>query len=160
MAIPREIRPFDTAAMSRILGVSVEQIRKELRKASNFSRRRASVIFKQLPKEVKLRFEEHGFPGFFTVYRTVRSYPTKMAGNLLGYVGEVNDRILERNPYYRSGDYIGMSGIEQAYEEVLRGENTVSPKAPMRTAFTTRCPRRASRSPARSTADCRRSPRS
>ena len=60
MAIPREIRPFDTAAMSRILGVSVEQIRKELRKASNFSRRRASVIFKQLPKEVKLRFEEHG----------------------------------------------------------------------------------------------------
>ena len=49
MAIPREIRPFDTAAMSRILGVSVEQIRKELRKASNFSRRRASVIFKQLP---------------------------------------------------------------------------------------------------------------
>ena len=93
MAIPREIRPFDTAAMSRILGVSVEQIRKELRKASNFSRRRASVIFKQLPKEVKLRFEEHGFSGFFTVYRTVRSYPTKMAGNLLGYVGEVNDRI-------------------------------------------------------------------
>ena len=125
MAIPREIRPFDTAAMSRILGVSVEQIRKELRKASNFSRRRASVIFKQLPKEVKLRFEEHGFPGFFTVYRTVRSYPTKMAGNLLGYVGEVNDRILERNPYYRSGDYIGMSGIEQAYEEVLRGEKGV-----------------------------------
>ena len=50
MAIPREIRPFDTAAMSRILGVSVEQIRKELRKASNFSRRRASVIFKQLPE--------------------------------------------------------------------------------------------------------------
>ena len=67
MAIPREIRPFDTAAMSRILGISVEQIRKELRKASNFSRRRASVIFKQLPKEVKLRFEEHGFPGFFAV---------------------------------------------------------------------------------------------
>ena len=48
-----------------------------------------------------------------------------MAGNLLGYVGEVNERILERNPYYRSGDYIGMSGIEQAYEEVLRGEKGV-----------------------------------
>ena len=125
MAIPREIRPFDTAAMSRILGVSVEQIRKELIKASNFSRRRASVIVKQLPKETKLRLEEHQFPGFFTVYRTVRSYPTKMAGNLLGYVGEVDDRILERDPYYRSGDYIGRSGIEQAYEEVLRGEKGV-----------------------------------
>ena len=92
MATPREVRPFDTALMSRILGVPVEQIRKELIKASNFSRRRASVIVKQLPKETKLRLEEHQFPGFFTVYRTVRSYPTKMAGNLLGYVGEVDDR--------------------------------------------------------------------
>ena len=125
MATPREVRPFDTALMSRILGVPVEQIRKELIKASNFSRRRASVIVKQLPKETKLRLEEHQFPGFFTVYRTVRSYPTKMAGNLLGYVGEVDDRILERDPYYRSGDYIGRSGIEQAYEEVLRGEKGV-----------------------------------
>ncbi|MDD3107641.1 MAG: penicillin-binding protein 2 [Alistipes sp.] len=128
MAIPREVRPFDTVMMSRILGVTVEQIRKELQKASNFSRRRASVLFKQLPKEVKMRLEEHNFPGFFTAYRTVRSYPAKIAGNLLGYVGEVNDRILERNPYYRPGDYIGMSGIEQAYEEVLRGEKGVTIK--------------------------------
>ena len=50
MATPREVGPFDTAAMSRILGVPVEQIRKELDKASRFSRRRASVLFKQLPK--------------------------------------------------------------------------------------------------------------
>ena len=121
MATPREVRPFDTLLMSRVLGVPVEQIRKGLKKASEFSRRRASVIVKQLPKEIKLRLEEYNFPGFFTVYRTVRSYPTKMAGNLLGYVGEVGERTIEKDPYYRSGDYIGMSGIEQAYEEVLRG---------------------------------------
>ena len=98
MATPREVGPFDTAAMSRILGVPVEQIRKELDKASRFSRRRASVLFKQLPKEVKVRLDERNFPGFFTVYRTVRSYPTKIAGNLLGYVGEVDDRISSAIP--------------------------------------------------------------
>lgn len=125
MVTPREVTPFDTAMMSHVLGVDIVQIRKELEKASAFSRRRPSVIFKQLPKEVKVRFDEHIFPGFFMVYRTVRSYPTKTAGNLLGDVGEVNDAILERNPYYRSGDYIGMSGIEQSYEEVLRGERGV-----------------------------------
>ncbi len=122
MVVPREVKAFDTAAMSRILGVSVEQIRTELRKASAFSRRRASVMFKQFPKEVKLRFEEHVFPGFYTVYRTIRSYPTRMAGNLLGYVGEVNAAQIERDPYYKSGDYIGIGGIESAYEEVLRGK--------------------------------------
>lgn len=125
MVIPREVEPFDTAAMSRIIGYPVERIRKELIKASNYSRRRASVLFKQLPKEVKVRLDERNFPGFYTVYRTVRSYPTKIAGNLLGYVGEVDDRIIDRDPYYRPGDYIGRSGIEQAYEEVLRGEKGV-----------------------------------
>lgn len=121
MVTPREVHDLDTLLMSRILEIPVEQLREELAKARRYSPYRASVVVKQLPKETKLKLEEHSFPGFYTVYRTVRSYPTKMAGNLLGYVGEVNERIIERNPYYRSGDYIGMSGIEQAYEEVLRG---------------------------------------
>ena len=121
MVTPREVHDLDTLLMSRILEIPVEQLREELAKARRYSPYRASVVVKQLPKETKLKLEEHTFPGFYTVYRTVRSYPTKMAGNLLGYVGEVNERIIERNPYYRSGDYIGMSGIEQAYEEVLRG---------------------------------------
>ncbi len=121
VAVPRDVLPFDTVLLGEILGVSPLQIRKELHKASAFSRRRPSVIFKQLPKEVKLRFEERQFAGFYTVYRTVRSYPRKIGGNLLGYVGEVDDRIIERDPYYQSGDFIGMSGIEQSYEDVLRG---------------------------------------
>lgn len=128
VAVPRDVKPFDTTLLSNIIGVPVEQIRKELVKASTFSRRRPSVLFKQLPKAVKMRLEERNFPGFYTVYRTVRSYPRKIGGNLLGYVGEVNDRIIENDPYYRSGDFIGMSGIEQAYEEVLRGNKGVKIK--------------------------------
>ena len=121
MVTPREVKPFDTVAMAGILGVTVEQVREGMRKAENYSRRRASVLFRQIPKEVKLQFEEYGFTGFYTVYRTVRSYPAKMAGNLLGDVGEVNEAIIERDPYYRVGDYRGVSGMEQSYEAVLRG---------------------------------------
>ena len=74
MAIPREVKPFDTAELARIVGVRVEQVRNELRKASNYSRRRASVLFKQLPKEVKVRLDERNFPGFF-VLETFRHFP-------------------------------------------------------------------------------------
>ena len=127
MVTPLAVKPFDTLLLAHILGVAPEQIKREMEKALRFSRRVPSVLFKQLSKEVKMRFEELGFPGFHTVYRTVRSYPGKIAGNLLGYVGEVNDRILENDTagYYRSGDYIGMSGIEAAYEGVLRGEKGI-----------------------------------
>lgn len=121
VAVPRDVKAFDTVLMSSIVGVPVQTIKNELTKAYRYSRLIPSVVIKQLPKEIKLRLEERNFPGFYLVYRTVRSYPRQIAGNLLGYVGEVNDKMIERDSYYRIGDYIGMSGIEQSYEDVLRG---------------------------------------
>jgi penicillin-binding protein 2 len=83
------------------------------------------VVVAQLNKEAKLYLDELRLPGFYTVYRTVRSYPRKIAGNLLGFVNEVNTTDLERDGYYRSGDMIGRTGIEQAYEKYLRGDKGV-----------------------------------
>ena len=125
LAIPRDIEPFDTLKFAEILGVTTDHVKRELQKASDYSRRRPSVLFKQLPKEVKLKLDEKRYIGFYTQYRTVRTYPRKLAGNLLGYVGEVGEKKIKDDPYYKMGDYIGMSGIEQAYEEVLRGKKGI-----------------------------------
>ena len=125
MAIPIDVEPFDTTRMAMLIGVSREKLISEFKRAVRYSRRRPSVIIKQLTKEEKLRFDEMNVAGFYTIYRTIRSYPQKIAGSLLGYVGEVNDRIIKKNSYYRSGDYIGISGVESAYETVLRGEKGV-----------------------------------
>ena len=43
----------------------------------------------------------------------------QVGGNLLGFVGEVNADFLKRHPDYKSGDYVGMSGVESAYEPRL-----------------------------------------
>ena len=125
MVVPRDVKPFDTLRMCGIIGMTPEELRDELRKAALFSRQRPSIIKKQLPKEVKLVLEERNFPGFYTVYRTLRSYPQKIGGNLLGYVGEVDERAISRDPYYVMGDYIGKSGMELSYEHLLRGVNGV-----------------------------------
>jgi len=61
------------------------------------------------------------FKGFFVQKRTVRKYPRPIAAHLLGYVGEVSKEKAEKDPYYHEGDYIGITGIEKSYEEVLRG---------------------------------------
>lgn len=124
MVVPRNIprEGFDTVALARIAGVSVENLTKSLKAAKSYSSSRASVVVRQMTTEAKLLFDEGGFDGFYTTFRTQRSYPRKIAGNLLGYIGQVNDKIIDRNPYYARGDYIGYSGIESAYEELLRGE--------------------------------------
>ena len=122
MAIPRDVQAFDTVALARIAGVTPEKIATELRRAARYSMRRPSLIIKQISLEAKLLFDEGNFPGFYTVYRTMRSYPRKIAGNLLGYISEVDEATIQRDDYYQRGDYRGMSGIELTYEEVLRGE--------------------------------------
>jgi penicillin-binding protein 2 len=44
-----------------------------------------------------------------------------IGAHLLGYIGEVTPALIEKNQYYKQGDYIGISGIERAYENELRG---------------------------------------
>ena len=124
MLVPRNLpkEGFDTVALARIAGVTVEQLAKAVQQAKNYSHSRASVVVKQMTTEAKLLFDEAGFEGFYTMFRTQRSYPRHIAGNLLGYIGQVNDNIIQNNPYYSRGDYIGFSGIESAYEDILRGE--------------------------------------
>ena len=90
---------FDTLRMCDVLGLSRGKLEKELANA-RMRPRAPRVVTNYISKEDKLRFDECNFRGFYTVYRTVRRYPRKIGGNLLGYVSEVNADYLKRNPEY------------------------------------------------------------
>lgn len=126
MVVYRDIgrEGFDTTRFCNIVGIERKKLESVLRNA-RMRPRAPTLVLNYVPKEVKLRFEECNFPGFYTVYRTVRQYPRKIGGNLLGYVGEVNDDYIKRNPEYSPGDYVGMTGVEAAYEPELRGKDGV-----------------------------------
>lgn len=56
----------------------------------------------------------------------VRIYPEKeIFAHILGYVGEISEDQLKQEKFkeYKVGDRIGKSGIEEQYEEVLRGKD-------------------------------------
>jgi len=67
------------------------------------------------------------FPGFEIQSRSVRTYPHKSMANALGYIGEISDVQLLKPQYaaYKAGDYIGRSGLEQKYEDYLKGKRGV-----------------------------------
>ena len=56
-------------------------------------------------------------PGFYVQPRTLRKYSKPVASHVLGYVSEVDDAVTKKDPYYKPGDYIGKSGIEESYEK-------------------------------------------
>ena len=126
MVIAREIdkRGFDTVRLCEVLNIPIERVRRELANA-RMRPRAPRLVASYIAKEDKLRFDECNFRGFYTVYRTVRRYPRKVGGNLLGFVSEVTAEYLKRHPYYQAGDYGGLTGVESAYETVLRGNKGV-----------------------------------
>jgi penicillin-binding protein 2 len=78
---------------------------------------------KQISKEDFGKWENllYKFKGFYVSKRTLRLYGKPIAAHVLGYVGEVNENDLTKEPYYKRGDYIGKSGLEKSYEKELRG---------------------------------------
>ena len=125
VVVPREAKNPDSIALCRILGIDMEGYSKRMRKARIYSPRKESVFEKQLSSETYARLQEilhYRLPGFEIVKNPVRKYPRKIAAHLLGYTGEVNQLKAEKDPYYRQGDYIGISGIESSYEKYLRGK--------------------------------------
>jgi len=128
MVTPREVKPFDTLSLCELIGIDKAGFDSRFQKAVNFSPYRASIFEKQLSAQTYARLQEklYQFRGFYVQNRTVRSYPDSVAAQFLGYINEVTDRDIERsNHFYRPGDYIGVSGVEKAYEELLRGKRGV-----------------------------------
>ncbi|MCZ4693334.1 penicillin-binding protein 2 [Ancylomarina euxinus] len=123
MIIPRQVKTFDTLDFCNLIGINKEDVIHRIKKAKKHSRYRSSIFIKQLSSECYAVLQEklYKFPGFFVQTRTLRKYPHHNAAHTLGYLGEVNDRHIEKDKYYTQGDYIGKSGLESTYEEVLRG---------------------------------------
>lgn len=127
MVVPRQVKDLDTAEFCRLLKITPETFIKKMKKCS-VNPYRSSVFEKQISALTYAGFQEHlfEFQGFYMEIRTDRRYKGKSAAHVLGSIGEVNDKIIEKsNGYYRQGEYTGISGIERSYEEVLRGTKGV-----------------------------------
>ena len=123
MAIPRDITAFDTLELAKLLNITEQQLLKQLDKGKIYSPRLPSVIVSKITKDEYAYLQEKmwKFEGFYIQKRALRDYEIDCAANVLGYISEVNNAIINKNPYYQSGDLIGRQGVEQFYEKLLRG---------------------------------------
>jgi penicillin-binding protein 2 len=127
MVIPAQTSKLDTTEFCNILGITKEIFRERLKAAIKYQKKAPSIFLKQVSAETYARFQEKMFmySGFYVQARTLRKYTKPIGAHILGYVSEVDDNIVKREAYYKPGDYIGKSGIEEAYEEDIRGKKGV-----------------------------------
>jgi len=123
MVVPREIKDIDTTEFCNLLHITKEFFIKKIEKANVYSPILPSVFLSQLNKAEYAAFQEkeRKFEGFYTQKRSLRDYQVKEGANIFGFITQVNEAILNKKKYYNSGDLIGKQGVEQQYEEILRG---------------------------------------
>ena len=127
MILPKQVKELDTLALYSLLEIEKDAFLEKFTKAKKYSRYKPSTFLKEISSVSYANIQEqlYKYPGFFVQTRTLRRYPRKSAAHILGYIGEVNQSVVEEKPYYRSGDYIGKSGLEYSYEAQLRGTRGV-----------------------------------
>jgi penicillin-binding protein 2 len=120
-----DINP-DLPLIARGLHMTVDQIEAVLKKY------RAAPRYQPLPLKQDITPDEVEFieahkdelPELDTIQEERRLYPKDgFAAHLIGYVGELSEEMLDDPKYavYEPGDVVGRSGIEAAYDGVLRG---------------------------------------
>lgn len=124
---------FDTIGFCRTLDITreayesrLEEI-KDKKKNRGYSKYTPQLFLSHLTKNDIAPLQEslYRFPGVQIRKRTLREYTYNSAAHVLGSIGEVNQRDIDNDNYYQSGDYSGRDGIERVYEKDLRGEKGV-----------------------------------
>lgn len=132
--VQREMRQgFDTLSFCRALKIDRTEFENRMveicdrKKNRGYSSYTPQVFMNQLQKEDVATLQEMQFlfPGVDIRKRTLRDYAYHSAAQVLGSVGEVSQKDIDKDDYYQRGDYAGRDGIELTYEKELRGEKGV-----------------------------------
>ena len=118
----------DLPLIANGLHIPVDQIQAILKKYQ------AAPKYQPIPLKQDITPDEQAFieahrnelPELETLDEQRRLYPKDgFAAHMIGYVGEVSEQMLDDAKYdsYSPGDVVGKSGIEQAYDLLLRGKD-------------------------------------
>jgi penicillin-binding protein 2 len=119
-----------TPYIEAILGVEPGYIDKILKQNETYSKYIPRKIAKDVNFKVIAWYEENAakLSGVDYVMETQRDYSFGVMGShMFGYTKEIPQIILQnRKSEYDIGDEIGFSGLEKAYEDILRGEKGIN----------------------------------
>lgn len=121
---------FDKANLKEVadlINLPVEKVKEELDKVKGTNRFNPVKIKRDLDfKQISFLSEnKERLKGVDYEVEALRVYPGKFrASHMFGYTKEISEKQLDKmvGDYYKQGDLIGSNGLEESYEEVLRGE--------------------------------------
>lgn len=126
---PARYNKKNTPLLAKLLDVPVEEVKKRVKEAREYSWYRSSRLFTEVDFKTFSIIQENiwRLPGIGHQIESKRHYPVDSlrASHLLGYLREVSKREYLNTEDYHLGDKIGKSGLEMSYEDKLRGQTGI-----------------------------------
>jgi penicillin-binding protein 2 len=111
--------------LSTLLEMEIDEIVERLTSRRYSPFRPIPIAFDVAPEIVfSVREQQELFPGVIGETLPVRTYPEgELAAHMVGYLGEISEDELTSEEFsdHRAGDLVGRGGLEQVYEQDLRG---------------------------------------
>ncbi len=116
----------DLPLISGGLHIPVDQIEADLKRFQYAPKYQSIPLKQDITPDEQAFIEAHRneLPELETLDEQRRLYPRDgFAAHMIGYVGEISENDLNEEKYaaYSPGDVVGKSGVEEAYDSVLRG---------------------------------------
>jgi len=113
--------------LSHVSGVPVPELQARIRERAG-DPVTPVVVRRGIQDDQIAYIKEHQaeLPGVRLVDSYLRKYPHKsVAAHVLGHVGEITEEELKRRKElgYRAGDIVGLAGVEERYDQYLRGRD-------------------------------------
>ncbi|WP_455199471.1 penicillin-binding protein 2 [Kaarinaea lacus] len=127
--IPEQVEDLDKTILelSELIDIQDDDIDNFRARLKTTRRHKPISLRTRLSDEevARIAVNRHRFNGVDTVARLYRHYPQgQLAAHALGYIGRISEKELQQiDPTnYEGTDYIGKTGIEKYYEDLLHGE--------------------------------------
>ena len=125
------LHPAIIGALSSVTGLSVKAINSDLSN-QQYNQYQPAPVMSNAPAKVIEFIQLHPgeFPGVTVLDTSTRSYPNggSVGAQILGYVGPITQQEINANPNagYQTDSTFGKTGIENYYEQYLRGRDGTS----------------------------------
>lgn len=118
----------DLPMIAQGLHLDLDQLRTTLKRFRHTAGYQPIPIKQDITADEQAFIEAHRneLPELETIDEERRLYPRDgFAAHLVGYVGEVSEEDLNQARYaaYQPGDVVGKAGVEETYDELLRGQD-------------------------------------